>query len=165
MNCFLLFPVRMKIICRNQYSTRERNGAQELDGVTALYSRYEQVTTQIQHTCVVLHKINSPYAYLQGDGRTDGRTHGRTEIFTQYSGISSCSQRSTDRSGATILCLQPVQHPLKVSGTTSTIHYKVTTNWQFYPTKNPNLTMTEVSHLPEGNFNLFSTTRLQKNGW
>jgi hypothetical protein len=25
--------------------------------------------------------------------------------------------------------------------------------------------MTEVSHLPEGNFNLFSTTRLQKNGW
>jgi hypothetical protein len=32
------------------------------------------------------------------------------------------------------------------------------------PHKNPNLTMTEVSHLPE-DFNLFSTTRLQKNGW
>jgi len=33
------------------------------------------------------------------DGRTDGRTHGRTDarkIFTQYSGISSCSLGSTD---------------------------------------------------------------------
>ena len=29
-------------------------------------------------------------------GRTDGRTDGRTEIFTQYSGISSCSLGSTD---------------------------------------------------------------------
>jgi hypothetical protein len=29
------------------------------------------------------------------DGRTDGRTDGR-KIFTQYSGISSCSQGSTD---------------------------------------------------------------------
>jgi len=26
-NCFFLFPVRMEIICRNRYSTRERNGA------------------------------------------------------------------------------------------------------------------------------------------
>jgi hypothetical protein len=26
-NCFLLFPVRMEITCRNWYSTRERNGA------------------------------------------------------------------------------------------------------------------------------------------
>ena len=26
----------------------------------------------------------------------DGRTDGRTEIFTQYSGISSCSLGSTD---------------------------------------------------------------------
>jgi len=33
------------------------------------------------------------------DGRTDGRTHARTDgrkIFTQYSGISSCSLGSTD---------------------------------------------------------------------
>ena len=35
------------------------------------------------------------------DARTDGRTHGRTDgrkIFTQYSGISSCSLGSTDLS-------------------------------------------------------------------
>jgi hypothetical protein len=57
MNCFLLFPVRMKIICRNQYSTRERNGAQELDGVTALYSRYKQNTTKISQKSAVLHKV------------------------------------------------------------------------------------------------------------
>ncbi len=25
--------------------------------------------------------------------------------------------------------------------------------------------ITDVSHLPEGNFNLFSVTRLQKKGW
>ncbi len=79
MNCFLLFPVRMKIICRNQYSTRERNRAQELDGVSAIYSRYEQNTSKKQHKCVVLHKVYSPYAYLQGVRRTDGRTHARTE--------------------------------------------------------------------------------------
>jgi hypothetical protein len=27
------------------------------------------------------------------------------------------------------------------------------------------VTITDVSHLPEGNFNLFSLTRLQKKGW
>ncbi len=74
---------RKKYVCRNQYSTRERNGAQELDGVTALYSRYEQITTKIQHKCVVLHKIYSPYAYLQGDGRTDARTDARTHARTE----------------------------------------------------------------------------------
>ena len=36
------------------------------------------------------------------DARTDGRTHGR-KIFTQYSGISSCSLGSTDRGVITIL--------------------------------------------------------------
>jgi len=41
-------------------------------------------------------------------------------------------------SGTTILCLQ---HPLKVSGTTLTIHYKVITNWYYYPTENPVLYM------------------------
>ncbi len=71
-----------------------------------------------------LHKVYTPYAYLQGDGRThgrtdgrmDGRTDGRTDgqtdgrtdaqtdgrtdgwkIFTQYSGINSCSMGSTYR--------------------------------------------------------------------
>ncbi len=44
----------------------------------------------LQQKSVVLHKIYIPYAYLGGDGRTDGR-----KIFTQYSGISSCSLGST----------------------------------------------------------------------
>ncbi len=40
---------------------------------------------------------------------------------------------SGNRSGATILCLH---HPLKLLGTTLSIHYKVTTKWEFYPTEN-----------------------------
>ncbi len=58
------------------------------------YSRYEQNTTKIPHKCVVLHKIFTPYANLQGDGQTDAQTDGQ-KIFTQYLGISSCSEGST----------------------------------------------------------------------
>jgi hypothetical protein len=64
MNCFLLFPVWMEIICRNQYSTREQNGAWELDGVTVILMICEQNTTKIPQKSVVLHKIYTPYAYL-----------------------------------------------------------------------------------------------------
>ncbi len=82
-NCFLLFPVWMEIICRNQYSTREQNWAQELDGVTALYSRYELNTTKIPQKSVVLLKIYTPYAYLWGDGLTHGWTNARTDGRTE----------------------------------------------------------------------------------
>ncbi len=78
---------------RNQYSTWE------LDGVTALYSRYEQNTTKIPQKNVVLHKIYIPYTYLWGDAHTHGR-----KIFTQYSGISSCSLGSTDNEPCKSVC-------------------------------------------------------------
>ncbi len=53
-------------------------------------ARYQQNTTKIPQKSVVLHKIYTPYAYLWGDARTHGE-----KIFTQYSGISSCSLGST----------------------------------------------------------------------
>jgi hypothetical protein len=51
--------------------------------------------------------------------RTDGRTDGRTEIFTQYSGISSCSLGSTD---CFVVVLSPLPHPvLAILSTVSAI--------------------------------------------
>jgi hypothetical protein len=62
---------------------------------------YTQDMSEIQlkyHINVLFYtKYTHPTLICRGaDGRTDGRTDAR-KIFTQYSGISSCSLGSTDR--------------------------------------------------------------------
>jgi hypothetical protein len=53
--------------------------------------------------------------YLEGDGRTDARTDGR-KIFTQYSGISSCSQGSMDMDMSATYILLPKSQSFSTKG-------------------------------------------------
>jgi hypothetical protein len=55
-----------------------------------------KITLKYHKKVMFYTKYTHPTLICRGtDGRTDGRTHAR-KIFTQYSGISSCSLGSTD---------------------------------------------------------------------